>query len=68
MKKQNGLTIIELIIAIFIVILIISWPWNAIKLFSCDFKSDYKCEVIHGIGLAMPPLSIVTVLYKDDGE
>lgn len=42
--------------------------WNAVKLASCDFESNYKCEVIHGAGLVVPPLSLVTVWFADDGK
>ena len=43
------------------------WFWNAAKLFSCDFESNYRCEIIHGVGVVVPPLSIVTVWFGDDG-
>ena len=49
-------------------ILINIWGWNVKKLASCDFKSDYKCEVIHLLGTVVPPLSIGTVWFDDDGD
>lgn len=49
------------------VLFIISWLWNATKLASCDFKSPYKCEFIHGVGFIVMPLSFVTVWFGDDG-
>lgn len=66
MKKQKGFTLIELIVVLVIVIGGWSWIWNAVKLASCDFESDYKCEVIHGVGLVIPPLSIGTAWFADD--
>ena len=42
------------------------WGWNVIKFLSCDFKSDYKCEIVHGIGVFFPPSSVVTVWFDDD--
>lgn len=42
------------------------WIWNLVKLTKCDFKSDYRCEVIHTAGFVVPPLSIVTVWIADD--
>ena len=66
MKYQKGFTLIELIIVFVIVIGGGSWVWNAVKLASCDFESNYKCEVIHGAGLVVPPLAIGTVWFADD--
>ena len=43
-----------------------SWIYNAVKLSYCDFKPDYKCEIVHSAGLVLPPLSMVTVWYGDD--
>jgi len=67
MKKQKGFTLIELIF-VFVVVVIGggSWIWNAAKLASCDFESNYRCELIHGAGLVAPPLSLVTVWFADD--
>jgi len=42
------------------------WPINVYKLTQCDFESDFKCEVAHGIGVIMPPASIVTVWFGTD--
>lgn len=39
---------------------------NAFKLLNCDFESDYRCEVIHGIGVVLPPASYVTAWFKSD--
>jgi prepilin-type N-terminal cleavage/methylation domain-containing protein len=68
MKKQKGFTLIELIIVFVVLIGLGSWIWNAVKLASCDFESNYRCEVLHGAGLVVPPLSILTAWFDDDGE
>ena len=47
-------------------ILLSSWIWNAIEFISCDFESDFRCEVIHGAGLFVPVLAIVTVWFDTD--
>ena len=44
----------------------IPWIWNAVKLTNCDFDAPYRCEVVHGIGLTVPPSSIITVWFDDD--
>ena len=49
-------------------IIVTPWIWNAAKLASCDFKSDYKCEVVHIIGVVIPPAAYVTVWFDDDGK
>ena len=50
------------------VIFALHWIWNAAKFASCDFESSYKCEVIHGIGIFVPPASYVTVWFADDND
>ena len=56
------------ILVVILAIVATAWIWNAVKLFSCDFESPYRCEVIHGIGVAVPPLSIVAAWFDDDDE
>ena len=67
MRKQKGFTAVELVIVLVAVFGIVAWFWNAAKIASCDFESNYKCEVIHGIGIIVPPLSVITVWFGDDG-
>ena len=69
MEKQRGFTLLKLVVLVVLVAVvgIGGWVWNAVKLTSCDFESNYRCEVIHGAGLVVPPLSIVTVFFGDDG-
>ena len=55
-----GLTIIIFGIVIYI--------WNSVKFLNCDFESDYKCEIVHGIGVIVPPLSVVSVWFDSDQE
>lgn len=49
-----------------LILILIPWMWNFEKLLDCDFKPDYRCEVIHGLGL-FPPAAFVTVWFEDDG-
>lgn len=62
MKKQRGYTLIDILVMFFVV----AWIWNLVKLTSCDFESPYKCEVLHGIGVVIAPLSIGTVWVDGD--
>lgn len=41
----------------------ICWLINAVKLVKCDFDAPYKEEIIHAIGLLVPPASIVTAWF-----
>lgn len=66
MKKQKGFTLVELMIVVIVIGFLLPWPINAYKLSNCDFKSDYKCEVMHGIGVFVPPAAIVTVWFGTD--
>ena len=67
MKKQSGFTLVELLFVLVVVVGGGSWIWNAVKLTSCDFESNYRCELLHGAGLVVPSLSIVTMWFGDDG-
>jgi len=49
------------------IILLAPWVWNGVKFASCDFESNYKCEVIHGAGVFIPPAAYITVWFDDDG-
>jgi len=47
-------------IGIIIVLVIgVGWVKNIVKLSECDFKSPYKAEVVHVVGL-LPPVGAVT--------
>ncbi len=59
MKNQQGFTVIEMTIAIIILISIIGWVSNIVKLTNCDFESPYKCEVVHTVGI-IPPVGAIT--------
>lgn len=37
---------------------------NAVKFFNCDFNTPLKCEIVHGIGVFVPPVSVVTVWFS----
>lgn len=58
------LTVLVLIAAVALT----PWIINGLKFLDCDFKPDYKCEVIHGAGVFIPPASFITVWFGDDAK
>lgn len=56
-----------LIIVIMWLFLTVSWIKNIYELTECDFESPYKCEVIHGIGIPIPPVSWISA-WVDFGK
>lgn len=66
MTKKSGFTTLESIMVIIALSFFTAWSVNAYKLAKCDFKSDYKCEAVHAIGLFAPPASFVTVWFDSD--
>ena len=56
-----------LLLLVFIIVLgAMPYVWNGYKLAGCDFEPNYKCEVIHGIGVLIPPASLFTVWFDSD--
>lgn len=60
MKKQKGFTVVELYCVVF-VIMVATYCTNLVKLIQCDFEPSYKGEVIHLVGVVLPPASLLTV-------
>jgi len=53
---------------VFMLLLVLAWAINFTKLVDCDFKADYKCEVVHGIGV-IPAAAPITVWFSfDEGQ
>ena len=57
-----------LFVLVIMSLLLAPWVINGIKFTKCDFKSDYKCEAIHGAGVVVPPLAWITVWFKSDED
>ncbi len=68
MKNRKGFTLIGLLGLVITILFMLSWLWNAYKVSECDFEAPYRCEVIHGVGLIVPPLSFATVWFDTDKE
>ena len=51
------------------VLVAVAWIGNLIALTECDFRAaepaNFKCEVIHAVGL-IPPAALVTVWFHTD--
>ncbi|MDM1548734.1 hypothetical protein HX096_12810 [Empedobacter falsenii] len=43
--------------------LIVAWVVNLIKFINCDFASPYKDEIIHGLGIFIAPISMITCWF-----
>lgn len=51
----------------FVLAIGVSWVGNLLDLIDCDFESNYKCEVVHTVGL-IPVVSLFTVWVDNDEE
>ena len=50
---------------LFVLALILAWCVNVFKLVQCDFAAPWKGEVIHTIGVVIPPFAVVMVWFDD---
>jgi len=57
---DDGISLFGCLIWVFIAV---CWIANLVGLFNCDFEAPFKEEVIHLIGVFIPPASIVTCWY-----
>ena len=54
--------------AAFGILFTVMYVFNIVKFVQCDFETDYKCEVIHAVGVFVPPAALITVWFDTDGE
>ena len=56
------------VVIVLVVLILAALPWsiNAYKFSRCDFEPNYKCEAIHGAGVFVPPLSLLTMWFGSD--
>lgn len=47
------------------VVVRIAWSVNIIMFTECDFRPDYKCEVLHGLGI-IPMFAPLTIWFGVD--
>lgn len=43
----------------------VCWVANVVRLIGCDFNAPYKGEIIHAVGVVVPPAAVVTVWFGD---
>jgi len=44
----------------------ISWCTNVYKFGTSDFEAPYAREIVHGIGVVVPPFSVVSCWFSFD--
>ena len=54
--------------AAFGILFTVIYVLNIVRFVQCDFETGYKCEVIHAVGVFVPPASLITVWFDTDGE
>ena len=64
-SRRTAIRTLAILPIVFVLALAITWIGNLVKLTKCDFQANYKCEVIHGIGL-VPAISLVTFWFPAD--
>ena len=62
---MNRVEKFSIILIALVVFMLGAWLVNFYKLANCDFESNYRCEIIHGVGI-IPPLQAVTVWFDSD--
>ena len=48
---------------IFLVFAIGCWIINLVQFFNCDFNPVGKEEILHGVGVFVPPFSVISVWF-----
>ena len=56
----------RVLIVAFVFVALVGWILNFVKFCRCDFKAPYKAEILHGMGVVIPPL--VVLGYLDVGK
>ena len=60
MKKSGNARSLAYMIKLF---WFVSWVFNFIKLWMCDFEAPFKEEFIHTIGMFVPLTSLITMWF-----
>ena len=45
---------------LFVTFILVSWVVNITKFASCDFDPIGKAEILHAVGVFVPPVALVT--------
>ncbi|MCP5006647.1 MAG: hypothetical protein GY941_22300 [Planctomycetes bacterium] len=59
---------LSIIILVWLVVLVgvIGWCMNIVKLTQCDFKPSYKTEIVRGIGIPVPIVGAVYGFFPNN--
>ena len=60
MKTILGFLAFKLIV---VIAMLVTWIVNLVKLINCDFYAPFKEEIIHAVGVIIPPASFITVWF-----
>ena len=59
MRTQKGNTYVGFAAIIVIVLAVSGWVMNLVGFIRCDFEAPYRCEVVRGVGIFIPPVGAV---------
>lgn len=65
-NPSNAKALGGFMIIVYILLALVSWVINLSQLINCDFEAPYKCEVIHAVGVFIPPTQVITVFFTAD--
>ena len=58
--RKSYFTSLELLIVVGLMItLTTGYVWNIIRFAQSDFESPWKSEIVHGVGIVVPPVGVV---------
>lgn len=64
--NRKGFTSTEFLVVLSLFLILPAfWITNIVRLCKCDFASPYKGEIIHAVGVIIPPAAVVTVWFND---
>lgn len=65
MSDKEALVVGSIVLAL-ISLVAVCYVNNVLDFVDCDFQAPYKCEIVHGVGVVLPPVSVVTTFVGTD--
>ncbi|MFA6199095.1 MAG: hypothetical protein WC679_01650 [Bacteroidales bacterium] len=56
MNKSVGFVIV---VGLVVILAVVGYIKNIVAVVNCDFASPYKCEIVHGVGVFVPPVGAI---------